>query len=152
MVKTLVLAVSLAVMLSHTPLQAAAQDVRNTSYLTKTGERVLRIEATVPASVNEVWDAWTTKEGLRKWIAPVAVINFKIGGAILTNYDKNATIGDPGTIQTPIINYLDTQLITLKVKLNSSFGQQPRDEDQNLQEIVQIVDAGNGKTTIISSM
>ncbi len=75
-----------------------------------------------------------------------------MGGTILTNYDKNARIGEPGKIQLPIINYIEKQLITLKVKLNENFAQKTRNEDQNLQEIVQIVDIGDGKTKIISSV
>ena len=52
----------------------------------------------------------------------------------------------------PIINYLEKQIITLKVNLNESFPKRVRDEDHNLQEIVQIVDLGNGKAKIVSSM
>jgi hypothetical protein len=65
---------------------------------------------------------------------------------------KKATIGTAGTIQLPIINYLEKEIITLKVKLNESFPKSVRDEDRNLQEIVQIVDLGNGKTKVVSSM
>ena len=59
---------------------AAAQDVRNTSYVTKSGERVLRIETVVPATTESVWKAWTDPQELSKWIAPVVAIDLKIGG------------------------------------------------------------------------
>jgi uncharacterized protein YndB with AHSA1/START domain len=131
---------------------AAAQEIRNTSYVTKSGERVLRIETVVPASVENVWKAWTAPQELSRWIAPVVAIDLKIGGTIWTNYDEKATIGTAGTIQLPIINYLEKEIITLKVKLNESFPKSVRDEDRNLQEIVQIVDLGNGKTKVVSSM
>ena len=94
---------------------AAAQEVRNTSYITKSGERVLRIETVVPASVENVWKAWTASQELSRWIAPVVAIDLKIGGTISTNYDEKATIGTAGTIQLLIINYLEKQIITLKV-------------------------------------
>ena len=131
---------------------AAAQDVRNTSYVTKSGERVLRIETVVPATTESVWKAWTDPQELSKWIAPVVAIDLKIGGKISTNYDQKATIGNQGTIQLPIINYVQEQLITLKVNLNDKFPKKVRDEDRNLQEIVQIVDLGGGKTEVVSSM
>jgi uncharacterized protein YndB with AHSA1/START domain len=131
---------------------AAAQEVRNTSYVTKSGERVLRIETVVPASTENVWKAWTTPSGLRKWIAPVVAIDLKIGGSISTNYDEKAAIGNAGTIQLPIINYIEKQLITFKVNLNEKFPNKIRDKDQNLQEIVQLVDLGDGKTKVVSSM
>lgn len=141
-----------AAVLAHSAPDSAAQEVRNTSYVTKSGERVLCIETVVPASVENVWKAWTTPQELSRWIAPVVAIDLKIGGTISTNYDEKATIGNAGTIQLPIINYLEKQIITLKVNLNESFPKRVRDEDHNLQEIVQIVDLGNGKAKIVSSM
>ena len=134
------------------PAAGAAQDVRNTSYVTKSGERVLRIEAVVPASAENVWKAWTVPQELSKWIAPVVGIDLRTGGTISTNYDAKATIGGAGTIQLPIINYIEKQLITLKVNLNEKFPKNTRNEDHNLQEIVQIVDLGDGKTKVVSSM
>jgi uncharacterized protein YndB with AHSA1/START domain len=131
---------------------AAAQEVRNTSYVTKSGERVLRIETVVPVSTDNVWKAWTAPKELSNWIAPVVAIDLKIGGTISTNYDQKATIGNAGTIQLPIVNYIEKQLITLKVNLNDKFPKSARDEDHNLQEIVQIVDLGDGKTKAVSSM
>jgi hypothetical protein len=79
-------------------------------------------------------------------------IDLRIGGTIFTNYDQKASIGSPGTIRLPIVNYIEKQLITLKVNLNEKFPRSTRDEDRNLQEIVQIVDLGSGKTKIVSSM
>ena len=138
--------------LAQSALVAAAQEVRNTSYITTSGERVLHIETVVPVSTENVWKAWTNPQELSKWIAPVVAIDLKIGGTISTNYDQKATIGNPGTIRLPIINYIENQLITLKVNLNEKFPKSTRDEDHNLQEIVQIVDLGDGKTKVVSSM
>jgi uncharacterized protein YndB with AHSA1/START domain len=141
-----------AAVLAHSVPGAAAQDVRNTSYLTKSGERVLRIETVVPASPENVWKAWTAPQELSKWIAPVVAIDLKIGGTISTNYDPKATLGSAGTIRLPIVNYIEKQLITFKVNLNETFPKITREQDGNLQEIVQIVDLGDGKTRIVSSM
>ncbi|CAN5421941.1 hypothetical protein BH11BAC2_BH11BAC2_22260 [soil metagenome] len=43
-------------------------------------------------------------------------------------------------------------MLTLKVNLNDNFPKEAKNEDKNLQEIIQFVDLGNGKTKIISSM
>ena len=99
-----------------------------------------------------MWRAWTVPQDLSKWIDPVVAIDLITGGTIYTNYDAKATIGGAGTIQLPIINYVEKQLITLKVNLNEKFPKNTRDEDHNLQEIVQIVDLGDGKTKVVSSM
>jgi hypothetical protein len=132
--------------------EAGAPEVRDTSYVTSTGERVLRIETTVHASVNQVWECWTTSAGLQRWMAPVANIDLRIGGTISTNYSKDARVGDPGTILLKITNYLERELVTLKVTLNDSFPIKTRADDKDLQEIVQVKDMGNGRTKIVSSM
>ena len=150
--KILAATILVAAAVAQSAVGAAAQEVHNTSYITKASERVLRIETVVPASVENVWSAWTTPQELSRWIAPVVAIDLRIGGTISTNYDEKARIGNAGTIQLPIINYLEKEIITLKVQLNESFPKSVRDEDHNLQEIVQIVDLGNGKTKIVSSM
>ena len=129
-----------------------AQDVKNTSYISSTGEKVLRIESTVRARREEVWNLFASEQGLRKWIAPVVSLDLRVGGQILTNYDSAKSVSDLGTIRLPILNYLEFEMITLKVILNEHFAHSVRDEDQNLQEIIQLVDAGNGQTKIVSSM
>lgn len=131
---------------------ALAQEVRNTSYTTSTGEKVLRHEFILPVDKNVAWELLTTADGWKKWAAPVVSFDLKVGGLILTNYDKNKTVNDSGTIRLPIINYLEGEMITLKVNLNENFSEKVRKEDENLQEIIQIKDLGNKKTKVVSSM
>jgi hypothetical protein len=134
------------------PVLVLAQEATNASYVTSTGERVLCIESTLPLEKRDAWKLFTTVEGLEKWIAPVVAIDFRVGGEILTNYDKTKSVRDHGTIRLPILNYLDGEMITLKVKLNDKFPAKVRREDGNLQEIIQLQDIGAGKTLIRSSM
>jgi uncharacterized protein YndB with AHSA1/START domain len=129
-----------------------AQDVRNTSYVTSTNEKVLRLEFVIPVDKQEAWQLIATADGWKKWAAPVVSFNLKVGGLILTNYDKNKTVKDSGTIRIPIINYIEGEMITLKVILNDNFSEKVRQEDQNLQEIIQVVDLGKRKTKVVSSM
>lgn len=68
-------------------------------------ERVLRTAATVHAPVAEVWKAFTTSDGVRSWMVPVAEVDFRVGGTIQTNYNPQAKIGDPGTIVHHIVSY-----------------------------------------------
>jgi hypothetical protein len=131
---------------------ASAQEVHTTNIVMETKERVLRIESIIPAPPKEVWKAFATEEGLKKWMAPVVALDLRIGGTISTQYDKNASIGSPGTIRSGIVNYLEGELITYKVNLTSSFASKVRAEDQNLQEVVQIMPWTNGTTKVISSM
>lgn len=126
--------------------------VTNLDLVTATHERVLRIEGIVPAPAAEVWKAFSTAEGLKTWIAPVVSIDLRVGGVISTHYTKTATIGSPGTINLPIINYLEGEMLTLKVNLNENFTAKARAEDKNLQEIIQIIPASSNSTRVVSSM
>ena len=129
-----------------------AQKVTNTSYMTQAGEKVLRLEMTVPVDKSKAWELFTNDSELKKWIAPLAHIELKTGGYILTNYDSTKSLSDPSSIKLGIINYLEKELLTLKVKLNNSFPLSTQNEDENLQEIIQLKNAGDGGTKIISTM
>ena len=126
--------------------------VENTSYVNKSNERVLQLSIVVPLEVKEVWNYFSTDSKLSEWIAPIAHIELKNGGYIVTNYDKTKTLSDSSSIKLGIISYLENELLILKVELNNNFSKKLQDEDQNLQEIIQFVSIGPGKTKIISSM
>jgi hypothetical protein len=129
-----------------------AQDVKNTSYTTTTGEKVLRLETTIPVDKKEAWKLLALADGWKKWAAPVVSIDLKVGGIILTNYDTTKTVNDSSTIRLPIINYIEGEMLTLKVELNNSFSLKAQQEDQNLQEIIQIIPVRKNKTKIVSTM
>ncbi len=94
---------------------AAAQSVVNTSYVSPSGERVLQQQAIVTASLAAVWQALTTTEGLRSFLAPVVQIDFRAGGIWETSYDPAAKIGDPGNIRNEILAYVPMKMIVVRV-------------------------------------
>jgi uncharacterized protein YndB with AHSA1/START domain len=120
--------------------------------VTATGEKVLRLEVILPVDRQAAWTYFSTNDKLKQWIAPVVHIELKTGGFLRTNYDTKKTLSDPSSIQLGVINYLEKELLTLKVKLNGTFPAKAQETDQNLQELIQFVDEGNGHTRVISSM
>jgi uncharacterized protein YndB with AHSA1/START domain len=134
------------------PILLSAQGVLNTSYVTSTGEKVLRIECTLPVDKQEAWRLFSTADGWKKWAAPVVSVDFRVGGDVFTNYDSTKSIGDPGTIHLPILSCIEGEMIVLKVILNDKFSEKARREDKNLQEVIQLVPIGKKQTKIISSM
>ena len=42
--------------------------------------KVLRIELSIPAPVHDVWEAFTTQQGLSSWLAPDVSVELKPGG------------------------------------------------------------------------
>ncbi len=126
--------------------------VENTSYINKSYEKVLQLSIVVPFDKKEVWKFFSQNDKLSQWIAPLAHIELKSGGYIITNYDKTKPLSDSSSIKLKIISYLENELLILKVKLNNNFTKKVQDEDENLQEIIQFVSPAPGKTKIISSM
>lgn len=84
-----------------TPTPAAETPAANSG----PGDRILRHEAVVDAPVEEVWKAFTTKEGVQSWMVPLAEADFRLGGTLKTNYNAQGTIGDEGTITQHILGY-----------------------------------------------
>jgi hypothetical protein len=103
--------------------------VANTSYVAPNGDRVLRHEVDIPASLADTWTAMSTSEGLRSFIAPVALLELKSGGCFCTNYTPGTKIGDPGTIQNRVLSYIPRQMLSAKINLVDIFPPQPRAEN-----------------------
>lgn len=127
------------------------QVLKNTSYKNKSGERILRIEITLPVPLNIAWNLFTNDQKLKKWIAPIAHIELRYGGYIITNYDSSKSISDSNSIKLPIISFIDNELLILKVNLNGHFPMDVRQNDRYLQEIIQFKKIDDQNTKIISS-
>lgn len=74
----------------------------------------LRAQEIVPASIDEVWAAFTSTSGVEAWMVPVAEVDFRIGGTLKTNYDRAAGIGGPGTIVHHILAYEPRRMIAMR--------------------------------------
>lgn len=59
-------------------------------------EKALRFEVTVPAPLDAVWDAFTTKDGLQTWLWRDCRVHLAAGGDWIVQYTPTATGG--GTI------------------------------------------------------
>ncbi|WAC14871.1 hypothetical protein [Dyadobacter pollutisoli] len=149
MIKTAILLIALSL---AAIMPGNAQDVTNTSYVSATGEKVLRVEFILPLSQTETWQYFSNDDKLKLWIAPVVHVDLRAGGTLVTNYDKGKSLTDKSAISSDIINYIDNELLTLKVNLNDNFTKKVQDEDQNLQEVIQLFPVDKTHTKIVSSM
>lgn len=71
-------------------------------------------EATIDADIDSVWQAFSTEEGLQKWMAPVIKLDFRVGGTIKSNYNESGEIGDETTIENTILAFDPKRMIALK--------------------------------------
>jgi hypothetical protein len=138
--------------LAAAPHWTAAQDVKTTTTRTTSGERVVRVETTLRQTPETTWKWFSAEEGLKCWVAPLVRLDLRTGGVLETNYDKSSAIGGAGTISLRILNYVENEVMTFKVKLNEAFSERLQSEDDNLQEVIQLQRLPNGTTCLVSSM
>ena len=60
------------------------------------GEKSIRLEQNVNANIQDVWNAWTTEEGVKSFYAPACNIDLKVGGAYEMLFDLKAEPGLQG--------------------------------------------------------
>lgn len=73
---------------------------------TQAAERAIDKEVVVSATLDQAWDAWTTREGIRSFFAPDAVIEPRVGGAFHIHMDPG---GAPGMKGADDMRYLALQ-------------------------------------------
>lgn len=79
-------------------------------------------EGVVNAPVAAVWNAWTTTDGLKAWLAPHADIDLRLDGLMRANYDPKGTLGDAGTIENRVLAYEPERMLSIRVaKAPASF-------------------------------
>ena len=72
-------------------------------------------EGVIDAPREEVWKAFTTKEGQESWNVAHAEIDCRVGGKMLTHYDAKGKIGDADTIENVILALDPGHMMTIKV-------------------------------------
>jgi len=75
-------------------------------------ERMIRKEMAVSASLREVWDAWTTREGVQTFFAPDANIELAIGGPFEMLFVSDAPAGSQGSEGCKILSYLPDVMLS----------------------------------------
>ncbi len=63
---------------------------------TSAAERAIDKEVVVAATVDDVWDAWTTRAGIVGFFAPDAIVEARPGGAFHIHFDPYAQAGAKG--------------------------------------------------------
>jgi uncharacterized protein YndB with AHSA1/START domain len=99
---------------STTTIAPQSGSVSNTSYVASDGERVLQQTIEIDSPVERVWQAFTATAGYRGWAAPVAVVDFRLGGIIEAAYDPKGRIGAPGNIKNEIVAYVPQRMLALR--------------------------------------
>ena len=124
--------------------------VRSRVETTRAGERILVHEVTIHAPVAEVWKAHTTEEGWTAWSSPLAKIDLRVGGTILTHYDKNAKIGDPGTNTLHIVNYVPERVLTLRADVSQNWPEVMKEDADKMSNVILFEPIDDDTTRLVS--
>jgi uncharacterized protein YndB with AHSA1/START domain len=123
----------------------AYRDVTNSSFVETDGDRVLQLSIVVKATPAQVWDAFTTAEGYRAWVAPVTKVDLAVGGVIEASYDPAAKIGDPENIKNQIVAYVPERLLSFR-NIQAPKGLPSRELFGRVATTLELEDLGAGRT------
>lgn len=124
------------------------RDVANSSYVEPDGDKVLQLSIVVKATPAQVWRAFTTGEGYREWVAPVAQIDLAIDGMIEASYDANAKIGDPDNIRNRIVAYVPERMLSIR-NVQAPRALPHRDLFPQISTTMEFEDLGSGRTRVV---
>jgi uncharacterized protein YndB with AHSA1/START domain len=124
------------------------RDVSNSSYLEADGDKVLQLSVVVKATPAQVWRAFTTGEGYREWVAPVAQIDLAVDGMIEASYDANAKIGDPDNIRNRIVAYVPERMLSIR-NVQAPRALPHRDLFPQISTTMEFEDLGGGRTRVV---
>ena len=125
-----------------------AQEVKNVSFKTSEGKRILRLETTVKCSLEKAWELFATEEGMRTWLAPVMQVDFRNGGRWEASYDKSKKLGEPGNIINEVVCVVPMEMYVMRVReVPDGF---PFDRERTLQgrSILQFEKVGPERTKL----
>jgi uncharacterized protein YndB with AHSA1/START domain len=75
---------------------------------------VVMHSAELPISVEKAWNAFTKPEEMTKWMVARAEIDLRVGGKMLTSYNKDSSLHDDRTIENTYLSYDPYRMISIK--------------------------------------
>lgn len=124
------------------------RDVANSSYAEPDGDRVLQLSIVVKATPAEVWRAFTTGEGYREWVAPVAQIDLAVDGMIEASYNAGAKMGDPDNIKNRIVAYVPGRMFSIR-NVQAPKQLPYRELFPQISTTIELEDLGQGRTRVM---
>lgn len=103
-------------------LNNLTEKVKSSSAGTASATTELRVASVLNAPRSRVWHMLTTKEGLESWATAVAEVDMKVGGKMLTNYDKEQGTTGPDTFTTTILAFEPETMLATQAALPDSVG------------------------------
>jgi uncharacterized protein YndB with AHSA1/START domain len=108
-------------------------------------ERAIDKSVDVPASVDAVWAAWTTSEGIQTFFAPEARVEARVGGAFHIHMDPGAAPGQKGADDMRFLALQPKKMISFDWNAPPSL---PEARQQRTLVIVRFAPLGDNSTRV----
>jgi len=96
---------------------------RRDRYVAEPCNKILHLEVTVPASVDDVWNAWTTTDGIKSFFSDSAKIELRVGGPFEVYFNNAVPYGLQGSEDCRILSFLPYQMLTFEWNAPPEFGE-----------------------------
>jgi uncharacterized protein YndB with AHSA1/START domain/uncharacterized protein YciI len=91
-------------------------------YVKDPSNRILRHETVVPATLAEVWHAWTTTEGVKTFFSDHADIELKSGGKYEVLFLMDRPYGEQGSEDCYVLSFLPITMLSFDWNAPPEFG------------------------------
>lgn len=131
-----------------TPMVASliADCIRPDRYVKDPSDRVLSKEILVPASVDKVWQAWTTSEGVKGFLGVDNNVELRPGGTYEFFFNADTPYGSRGSEDCRVLSFLPEQMFSFEWNAPPEFGPL---RDQRTQVVIFFEPTDDGQTKLI---
>lgn len=93
-----------------------------TRFVEKPTDKTIVKESVVTASLDDVWNAWTTTEGVNSFFSPDANVKLRVGGPYEIYFDMAMPYGSRGSEFCRVLGYLPKRMLCFEWNAPPSFG------------------------------
>ncbi len=108
--------------LSPMVLSLLADYIRPDRYPLELSDLEIYREVTVKASLDEVWNAWTTDDGARTFFSPWTNIKLRVFGPYEIFFNDAAPVGEKGGEGNKVLSFLPKKMFSFEWNAPPSFG------------------------------
>jgi len=112
--KKLLTLLGLVCAFAATAAGAQSTKVESSSFIAPDGTRTLQQSIVLPATLADVWAAFTTTEGFITWAAPVAQVDFRLGGIMESSFQLDGSIGAAANIKNEIVAFVPQRMLAFR--------------------------------------
>lgn len=117
-------------------------------YANEPSDRMIRKEVVVAATIDQVWETWTTSEGVKTFFSSNAKVNLRIGGPFEIYFLMDNPYGSRGSEDCTILSYLPRRMLAFEWNAPPQFGAL---RDKRTQVILEFQEVDAARTRVVFS-